>query len=103
MKSNLSEIVRRTREKYPKAKVVIVGMEAPPNLGSSYTSRFRSAFREVANASYATLVPFLLEGVGGRRDLNQADGIHPTIEGQKILAETVWEYLRPVLTSESVK
>jgi acyl-CoA thioesterase-1 len=97
MKSNLNEIVQRTRAKYPEAKIVIVGMEAPPNLGSDYTTRFRAAFREVAKSKRATLVPFLLEGVGGVRALNQQDGIHPTIEGQRMLASNVWRYLAPLL------
>ena len=97
MKSNLNEIVHRTRAKYPKAKIVIVGMEAPPNLGQTYATSFRDAFRDVAQTNHAVLVPFLLEGVGGRRELNQEDGIHPTVQGQRILAGTVWQYLRPVL------
>jgi acyl-CoA thioesterase I len=99
MKSNLDSIIHRTRAKYPDVKVVIAGMEAPPNLGAYYTSRFRTAFREVAESNDAVLVPFLLEGVGGRRELNQDDGIHPTAEGQRILALNVWKYLRPVLSS----
>ena len=99
MKSNLDSIIARTRAKYPDVKIVIAGMEAPPNLGAYYTSRFRAAFREVAESYDAVLVPFLLEGVGGRRELNQGDGIHPTAEGQHILATNVWRYLRPVLKS----
>ena len=97
MKSNLDSIIRLTRAKYPKAKIVIAGMEAPPNLGSAYTTRFRDAFRDVAEQHNAVLVPFLLEGVGGRRELNQDDGMHPTAVGQRILANNVWPYLRPLL------
>jgi acyl-CoA thioesterase I len=99
MKSNLDSIIKRTRAKYPDVKFVIAGMEAPPNLGAYYTSRFRDAFRDVAESNGAVLVPFLLDGVGGRRELNQEDGIHPTAEGQRILARNVWTYLKPVLRS----
>ena len=97
MKSNLHEIIKHARAQYPAVKIVIAGMEAPPNLGSYYTTRFRDAFRDVARENDAVLVPFLLEGVGGRRELNQDDGIHPTIAGQRILANNVWAYLRPLL------
>jgi acyl-CoA thioesterase-1 len=97
MKSNLDSIIHRARAKYPDVKIVVAGMEAPPNLGSSYTTRFRSAFEEVARENDAVLVPFLLEGVGGRRELNQDDGMHPTIAGQRILADNVWTHLRPLL------
>ena len=72
-------------------------MLAPPNLGADYTRRFRAVFPEVAKANGAALVPFLLEGVAGIPRLNQADGIHPTAEGQKIVAENVWRALRPLL------
>ena len=99
MKSNLDSIIQRARAKYPDVKIVVAGMEAPPNLGSSYTTRFRSAFEEVAKENDAVLVPFLLEGVGGRRELNQEDGMHPTAAGQRILAANVWTHLRPLLGS----
>jgi acyl-CoA thioesterase-1 len=97
MKRNLDSIIQRARAKYPDVKIVVAGMEAPPNLGFSYTTRFRSAFEEVARENDAVLVPFLLEGVGGQRELNQDDGMHPTAAGQRILADNVWAYLRPLL------
>jgi acyl-CoA thioesterase-1 len=97
MKRNLDEIIGRTREKNPAAEIVIAGMQAPPNLGARYTQRFRSVFGELADKYDAELIPFLLEGVAARPDLNQSDGIHPTVEGQRVIAETVWTHLRPLL------
>ena len=72
-------------------------MEAPPNLGREYTSRFREVYVDVAEATGAVLGPFLLAGVGGHRELNQADGIHPTAAGQDVVAATVWAALAPLL------
>ena len=97
MKANLDRIIQRTREKYPHAEIVIAGMEAPPNLGSQYTARFSAVFRELASKHKGVLIPFLLEGVAGRAELNQEDGIHPTRTGQLLVASTVWASLLPVL------
>ena len=72
-------------------------MQAPPNLGERYAGSFRAVFPEVAREADVALIPFLLEGVGGIRELNQADGIHPSVEGHEIIAETVWASLAPVL------
>lgn len=99
LRENLQAIIDRTKAAYPDAAIVIAGMEAPPNLGRQYTDEFRQVFREIARANDAALVPFLLEGVAAEPALNQADGIHPTARGQEILAENVWEVLRPVLVS----
>jgi acyl-CoA thioesterase I len=96
MKANLQGIIDRTRRKYPQAQFVIVGMRMPPNLGE-YAQRFQTVFAEVAKENNAALVPFLLDGVGGKPELNLPDLIHPTAEGQKILAENVWKVLRQVL------
>lgn len=98
LEDNLTEIVRRTRTRYPGVRVVLAGMEAPPNLGPLYTSAFRSIFSAVAEQEGAALVPFLLEGVAGVPALNQSDLIHPTAEGHVVVAENVWEVLGPVLT-----
>ena len=98
LENNLTEIVRRTRTRYPGVRVVLAGMEAPPNLGPLYTSAFRSIFSAVAEQEGAALVPFLLDGVAGVPALNQSDLIHPTAEGHVVLAENVWEVLGPVLT-----
>lgn len=97
MHRNLEQIIQRTRAKYPRAKIVLAGMLAPPNLGSSYTARFRRVFRVLADEYDAVLIPFILEGVGGKPELNQDDGIHPTAAGHHIMANTVWTYLEPLL------
>ncbi len=95
-KKNLQLILDKVKAKYPDCKLVVAGMMAPPNLGS-YAKDFRKMFPAVAKANNAALIPFLLEGVGGDPKLNLPDGIHPTAEGHKILAETVWKTLRPLL------
>jgi acyl-CoA thioesterase-1 len=99
IKSNLQAIIDKTKAKNPQVKVVIAGMQMPPNLGGDYASAFERAFGEVAKANDAAVIPFLLEGVGGSRELNQPDQIHPTAAGHKIIAETVWRTLEPLLRS----
>jgi len=96
-KKNLQAIIDSTKHKYPNVKIVVAGMLAPPNLGKEYTDKFRSIFTDLAKD--ALLVPFLLEGVGGVPELNLSDGIHPTAEGHKIVAENVWKVLKPLLGS----
>lgn len=96
MRDNLQSIIDRTRGVYPSVRVVIAGMQAPPNLGDRYTTEFRQAFERVARDNDAALVPFLLEGVGGHPELNQADGLHPTPEGHRVLAANVWTVLKDV-------
>jgi acyl-CoA thioesterase-1 len=98
-KSNLQAIIDVVKEKNPDTKIVLVGMEIPPNMGEDYTSEFRSIFPDLAKKNKLELVPFLLQNVGGVKELNQADGIHPTAEGQKILANNVWKVLKPVITN----
>jgi acyl-CoA thioesterase-1 len=94
---NLQAIIDRTRAVHPDAAIVIAGMQAPPNLGNRYTTAFRDLFPDLARRNRAALIPFLLEGVAGVPRLNQADGIHPTAEGDSIVAENVWRVLKPVL------
>jgi len=96
-KANLQAIVDRVKAKNPAVKIVIAGMQIPPNMGGDYGAAFRAIFADVAHANDAALVPFLLEGVAGHDDLNQEDHIHPTAAGQRILAENVWRVLEPVL------
>ena len=96
---NLQAIIDRTRVKYPAVQIVIAGMQAPPNLGRRYTTEFRQMFVDLARENQASLIPFLLEGVAGDPELNQADGVHPTAEGAKVMAENVWSVLAPVLVS----
>ena len=97
MRRNLDGILSRARAAYPDIALVIVGMEAPPNLGEDYGRRFRAVFEELAEKHNAALVPFLLEGVAAEPSLNIEDGIHPNAEGHRILARTVWRWLEPVL------
>ena len=96
-KANLQAIIDRTRARYPDVRVVVAGMEAPPNLGGRYTRDFRDLFVTLARDNRATLIPFILEGVGGIAELNQPDGIHPTAEGARVVADNVWRVLAPVL------
>ena len=96
-KSNLQQVIDRTRKVHPAVEIVIAGMMVPPNLGPDYSTQFRELFVELAEENQAELIPFLLEGVAGRPELNQSDGIHPTAEGHNIIADTVWETLLPLL------
>ena len=96
-RQNLQAIMDTVRHKNPDTKIIIAGMQIPPNLGTSYTKEFRELFKELADKNNAILIPFLLENVGGIPKLNQPDGIHPTAEGHKIVATTVWNVLEPVL------
>ena len=96
-RSNLHAIVERTLERNPECRILIAGMMVPPNLGHEYTTTFREIFPELSRKYDADLIPFILEGVGGVRELNQPDGIHPNAEGHKIVAETVWKHLEPIL------
>jgi acyl-CoA thioesterase-1 len=96
-KTNLQTIIDKTKSRYPEAQIVIAGMKMPPNMGEDYQKRFQNIFTELAHSNDIPLVPFLLEGVGGRADLNQGDRIHPTAAGQRIVADNVWTVLRPLL------
>jgi acyl-CoA thioesterase-1 len=98
IQKNLQAIIDRTREKYPQVKVVIAGMMIPPNMGRDYARRFNAIFPELAKRNKAELIPFVLEGVGGVRDLNLSDGIHPTAKGHQIVAANVWKVLEPLLS-----
>ena len=97
MRANLERIIDAIRAARPQARIALVQMEAPPNMGARYTREFRETFPQIARAKDAVLLPFLLEGVAGIRALNQGDGIHPNQQGARILAENVWKGLRPVL------
>jgi acyl-CoA thioesterase-1 len=94
---NLDTILKRARDLHPHIAIVLVGMEAPPNLGESYTRRFRDVYTALARRYDAALVPFLLAGVAGNPALNLDDGIHPNVAGQRIVAETVWEVMAPII------
>lgn len=96
-KKNLQAIIDKVKTKYPEAKVVLEGMQIPPNMGQQYTTTFKNIYPELAEKNKIALVPFLLKNVGGDVKLNQKDGIHPTAEGHKIVAQNVWEVLKNVL------
>lgn len=96
-KKNLQAIVDKVKTKNPKVKVIVAGMMVPPNMGKTYSDGFQKIFPELAKKNNATLIPFLLEGVAGDEKLNQADGIHPTIEGHKIVAKTVMKSIQGLL------
>jgi acyl-CoA thioesterase I len=95
--ANLQAIIDAVKAKYPAAKIVLAGMQIPPNMGAAYTTAFRDTFRQLAAKNKAALIPFLLQGVAGIPALNQQDGIHPTAEGHKIVANNVWRILKPLL------
>jgi acyl-CoA thioesterase-1 len=97
LRSNIQAIFDRARRLQPSARLVLLGMQVPPNYGRVYSQQFRSLYPALAESNGAVLVPFLLEGVGGVNALNQPDGVHPTADGQRRMAETVWRVLEPLL------
>lgn len=97
LEGNLSAAVDRIRALQPRARILLVVMEAPPNLGPQYTARFRKAYTNVAAREKLTLVPFLLDNVAGKPELNQSDGVHPNEKGEPIVADNVWKVLQPVV------
>ncbi|MCA4893529.1 MAG: arylesterase [Cytophagales bacterium] len=88
-RKNLQGILDRVKSKNPKAKLVIAGMMVPPNMGQQYSKEFSKIYPDLAKKNNATLIPFILEGVGGNEKLNQADGIHPNVEGHRIIARNL--------------
>jgi len=97
LRRNLVGIVRKVQARQPAARVVVVQMQAPPNMGSTYAAEFGKVYGDVARETGAVLTPFLLDGVAGVGRMNQPDGIHPTVEGAVKAARTVWPVLRGVL------
>ena len=98
MKKNLSSIIERVKAKG--ATVLLAGMEAPTNSGAAYQKAAHNAFPELAQQHKVELIPFFLAGVAGQVEMNQADGIHPNIEGTRRVADTVYQYLRPLLEKD---
>lgn len=96
-RTNLQAVIDRTRAKYPQVRIVIAGMKMPENLGESYTRQFEGLYRDLAETNRVALIPFLLDGVGGRPELNLPDQIHPNAEGHRRVATNVWQVLQPVL------
>lgn len=96
-RKNLQAIIDKVSLKNPGVKIVIAGMLVPPNMGGDYTAEFKKIFPELARRNKATLIPFLLKDVAGNEKLNIADGIHPNVEGHKIVAQTVLKIIEPLL------
>lgn len=96
-RANLEKLVSAVRAKQPDAKIALVQMEAPPNYGVAYTRSFRSIYSDVARKENVPLLPFLLSGVAGIARLNQADGIHPNVAGERIVADNLWKGLKPIV------
>ncbi len=96
-RQNLQAIIDTVRAKSPQAQIVLAGMQIPPNMGTTYANEFRELYKQLAAKNKLVLIPFLLEGVGGVQKLNQPDGIHPTVAGHRIVANTVWQVLQPIL------
>jgi acyl-CoA thioesterase I len=94
-KANLERIIRRCQE--VSVRVVLAGMKLPPNYGIEYTKGFEAIFPALAKQYRVTLIPFFLDGVAGSASLNQADGIHPTSDGYRIIADKVLETVKPLL------
>jgi acyl-CoA thioesterase-1 len=97
LKANIQVMIDRARAQSPTTRIVLAGMEAPPNLGRDYTRRFRAIFPALATTNGLPLIPFLLQGVAGVDSLNQDDGIHPNESGARRAAHNVWQALEPLL------
>lgn len=97
IESNLRAIIQRVRQARPQAKIALVQMEALPNYGRAYGSAFHDLYVRVARDEKVALLPFLLDGVAGRAELNQGDGVHPNVAGEKIVADNVWRAIQPLL------
>ncbi len=93
-RKNLQHIIDKVKSTYPHAKIILAGMQVPPNMGQQYASDFRKTFSDLSRQNHVELIPFLLEGVGGVPNLNQRDGIHPNKEGARIVADNVWKVLK---------
>lgn len=97
VRANIQGIIDRVKAAKPDTRIMLVRMEAPPNFGLRYTADFRRIFPDLARENDLELLPFLLEDVAGKTELNQADGMHPNVDGARVAAETLWEALEPIL------
>jgi acyl-CoA thioesterase I len=95
LRANLARIIEAAQAR--QVRVILAGMEAPPNFGTTYTRDFRAVYGELAKTYGVTLIPFFLDGVAGVPSLNQSDGIHPTADGQRIVASTIWRAVAPLI------
>jgi acyl-CoA thioesterase I len=96
-KKNLQQIIDTVKKISLDTKIILAGMQIPPSMGAKYTSEFKKVFEDLAVHNHIGFIPFLLEGVAGHPELNQPDGIHPTAEGYKIVAQNVWKELAPLI------
>jgi acyl-CoA thioesterase-1 len=96
-KNNLQQIINKVETKYPEVQIILAGMQVPPNLGQEYTKQFESIYPELAEENDLPIIPMILDKIGGNENLMQGDGIHPTPEGHQVIAETIWEKLKPRL------
>lgn len=101
MRKNLEAMIDACQK--TNARVVLIGMRIPPNYGSAYVNKFNGVYAEIAQRRKLPLVPFLLEGFGGKAEMFQADGIHPAANAQPVMLETVWKTLAPLLVAENKK
>ena len=97
-RANIEQVIATVRKRQPGAKIVLVQMEAPPNFGAAYTRSFHAIYTDIANNENIQLLPFLLGGVAGVSRLNQADGVHPNLAGERIVADNLWKELKPIVT-----
>ena len=97
-RKNLKSIISKFKSVNPKVKILLAGMQIPPNMGPQYANEFREMFPSLARETNSSLIPFFLEGVAAQPHLNLPDGIHPTADGYKVVARTVWKYVSPHLT-----
>lgn len=96
-RANLERVIAAVRQKQPQAKIVLIQMEAPPNYGVAYTRSFRSIYTDLAKKENIPLLPFLLSGVAGIGRLNQPDGVHPNLSGERVVADNLWKALKPII------
>lgn len=96
-KENLQQIIDKVKAKNPDAEVILAGMQVPPNLGQDYTKQFETIYPELAEENDLPLIPMIMDKIGGNEELMQSDGLHPTPEGHKVIADTVWEVLKPFI------
>jgi acyl-CoA thioesterase-1 len=98
--NNLQRMIDLVKKKNPETLIILAGMQIPPNMGNDYTTQFMEMYPALAESNNIHLIPFLLEGVAGIPSLNLEDGIHPTAEGQKIVANNVWAILKTIVLPE---
>jgi acyl-CoA thioesterase-1 len=96
-KENLQQIIDKVKATNPDAQIILAGMQVPPNLGQDYTRKFETIYPELAQENNLFLIPMIMDKIGGDEELMQSDGLHPTPEGHKVIADTVWEALNPIL------